>query len=141
MKQRTLAIIKPDSVEKQVIGDIIQRIQNAGFKILGMKYTRLTEAQAKAFYEVHKDKPFFESLVKYMTSGPVVPIALEKENAIEDFRKLIGSTDPAKAEEGTIRKLYGTNIERNAIHGSDSPENGKREVAFFFALSELVWNR
>jgi nucleoside diphosphate kinase (EC 2.7.4.6) len=141
MKQRTLAIIKPDSVEKQVIGDIIQRIQNAGFKILGMKYTRLTEAQAKAFYEVHKDKPFFESLVKYMTSGPVVPIALEKENAIEDFRKLIGSTDPAKAEEGTIRKLYGTNIERNAIHGSDSPENGEREVAFFFALSELVWNR
>jgi nucleoside-diphosphate kinase len=141
MKQRTLAIIKPDSVEKQVIGDIIQRIQNAGFKILGMKYTRLTEAQAKAFYEVHKDKPFFESLVKYMTSGPVVPIALEKENAIEDFRKLIGSTDPAKAEVGTIRKLYGTNIERNAIHGSDSPENGEREVAFFFALSELVWNR
>jgi len=141
MKQRTLAIIKPDSVEKHVIGDIIQRIQNAGFKILGMKYTRLTEAQAKAFYEVHKDKPFFESLVKYMTSGPVVPIALEKENAIEDFRKLIGSTDPAKAEEGTIRKLYGTNIERNAIHGSDSPENGEREVAFFFALSELVWNR
>jgi nucleoside-diphosphate kinase len=141
MKQRTLAIIKPDSIEKQVIGDIIQRIQNAGFKILGMKYTRLTEAQAKAFYEVHKDKPFFESLVKYMTSGPVVPIALEKENAIEDFRKLIGSTDPAKAEEGTIRKLYGTNIERNAIHGSDSPENGEREVAFFFALSELVWNR
>ena len=141
MKQRTLAIIKPDSVEKQVIGDIIQRIQNAGFKILGMKYTRLTEAQAKAFYEVHKDKPFFESLVKYMTSGPVVPIALEKENAIEDFRKLIGSTDPTKAEEGTIRKLYGTNIERNAIHGSDSPENGEREVAFFFALSELVWNR
>jgi len=141
MKQRTLAIIKPDSVEKQVIGDIIQRIQNAGFKILGMKYSRLTEAQAKAFYEVHKDKPFFESLVKYMTSGPVVPIALEKENAIEDFRKLIGSTDPAKAEEGTIRKLYGTNIERNAIHGSDSPENGEREVAFFFALSELVWNR
>ncbi|ROL60687.1 nucleoside-diphosphate kinase [Bacteroidetes/Chlorobi group bacterium MS-B_bin-24] len=141
MKQRTLAIIKPDSVEKQVIGDIIQRIQNAGFKILGMKYTRLTEAQAKAFYEVHKDKPFFESLVKYMTSGPVVPIALEKENAIEDFRKLIGITDPAKAEEGTIRKLYGTNIERNAIHGSDSPENGEREVAFFFALSELVWNR
>jgi nucleoside-diphosphate kinase len=141
MKQRTLAIIKPDSIEKQVIGDIIQRIQNAGFKILGMKYTRLTEAQAKAFYEVHKDKPFFESLVKYMTSGPVVPIALEKENAIEDFRKLIGSTDPAKAEVGTIRKLYGTNIERNAIHGSDSPENGEREVAFFFALSELVWNR
>jgi len=140
MIQKTLAIIKPDSVEKQVIGDIIQRIQNAGFKILGMKYTRLTESQAKAFYEVHKDKPFFESLVKYMTSGPVVPIALEKENAIEDFRKLIGSTDPAKAEDGTIRKLYGTNIERNAIHGSDSPENGEREVAFFFALSELVWN-
>ncbi len=140
MKQKTLAIIKPDAVEKGVIGDIIQKIQEAGFKILGMKYIRLSVPQAKAFYNIHKDKPFYNDLVKYMTSGPVVPIALEKNNAIEDFRKLIGSTDPAKAEEGTIRKLYGTNIERNAIHGSDSPENGEREVLFFFSLSELILN-
>lgn len=140
MKQKTLAIIKPDSVEKGVIGEIIKRIENAGFKILGMKFTKLTVEQAQAFYEIHKEKPFFNDLVKYMTSGPIVPIALEKENAVEDFRKLIGSTDPAKAEEGTIRKLYGTNIERNAIHGSDSPENGEKEVLFFFSLSEIVNN-
>ncbi|MGB9770585.1 MAG: nucleoside-diphosphate kinase [Candidatus Kapaibacteriota bacterium] len=140
MLQRTLAIIKPDSVEKRVIGEIIRRIEEAGFKILAMKYTRLNEKQAMAFYEIHKDKPFYFDLVKYMTSGPIVAIALEKGNAVEDFRKLIGSTDPAKAEEGTIRKLYGTNIERNAIHGSDSPENGEKEVLFFFSKSELVYN-
>ncbi|MGB9912300.1 MAG: nucleoside-diphosphate kinase, partial [Candidatus Kapaibacteriota bacterium] len=131
---------KPDSVEKRVIGEIIRRIEEAGFKILAMKYTRLNEKQAMAFYEIHKDKPFYFDLVKYMTSGPIVAIALEKGNAVEDFRKLIGSTDPAKAEEGTIRKLYGTNIERNAIHGSDSPENGEKEVLFFFSKSELVYN-
>lgn len=140
MVQKTLAIIKPDSVEKGVIGEIISKIENAGFKILAMKYTKLSVEQAKAFYEIHKDKPFFNDLVKYMTSGPIVPIALEKVNAVEDFRKLIGSTDPAKAEEGTIRKLYGTNIERNAIHGSDSPENAEREVLFFFSISEIVHN-
>ncbi len=138
MVQRTLAIIKPDSVEKKVIGDIVKRIEEAGFKILGLKLTRLTENQAKAFYEIHKDKPFYNDLVKYMTSGPIVPIALEKENAVEDFRKLIGNTDPAKAEKGTIRNIYGTNIERNAIHGSDSPENGEKEVLFFFSLCELL---
>ncbi|MEJ5285729.1 MAG: Nucleoside diphosphate kinase [Candidatus Kapaibacterium sp.] len=138
MKQKTLAIIKPDAVEKSAIGEIIRRIEEAGFKILAMKYTRLTKSQAMAFYEVHKEKPFYNDLVKYMTSGPIVPIALEKENAVEDFRKLIGSTDPTKAEEGTIRKLFGTNIERNAIHGSDSAENGEREVLFFFSKSELV---
>ncbi|MFN3781576.1 MAG: nucleoside-diphosphate kinase [Candidatus Kapaibacteriota bacterium] len=136
--QRTLAIIKPDSVEKKVIGDIVRRIEEGGFKILALKLTRLTENQAKAFYEIHKDKPFYNELVKYMTSGPIVPIALEKENAVEDFRKLIGNTDPAKAEKGTIRNIYGTNIERNAIHGSDSPENGEKEVLFFFSHSELL---
>lgn len=141
MLQKTLAIIKPDAVEKRVIGEIIRRIEDAGFKILAMKYTRLTENQAMAFYEIHEDKPFYNDLVKYMTSGPIVPIALEKENAVEDFRKLIGSTDPAKAEEGTIRKLFGTNIERNAIHGSDSPENGEKEVLFFFSRSEIVYNK
>lgn len=138
MIQRTLAIIKPDSVEKQVIGDIIKRIEEAGFKILALKLTRLTENQAKTFYEIHKNKPFYNDLVNYMTSGPIVPIALEKENAVEDFRKLIGNTDPAKAEKGTIRSIYGTNIERNAIHGSDSPENGVKEILFFFPQSELV---
>lgn len=138
MIQRTLAIIKPDSVEKKVIGDIISLIEKAGFKILGLKFIKLTEKQAQTFYEIHKERPFFNDLVKYMTSGPILPIALEKENAIDDFRKLIGATDPAKAEQGTIRKLFGTNIERNAIHGSDSPENGLREAAFFFSESELA---
>lgn len=138
MIQRTLAIIKPDSMERMVIGDIISLIEKAGFKILGLKFIKLTDKQAQAFYEIHKERPFFNDLVKYMTSGPIIPIALEKENAIDDFRKLIGATDPAKAEQGTIRKLFGTNIERNAIHGSDSTENGLREVAFFFSESELV---
>lgn len=138
MVQKTLAIIKPDAVRQNVIGEIIARIEKSGFKILGLKYIHLTEQQAKAFYEVHKERPFYSDLVKYMTSGPIVPIALEKENAIEDFRKLIGATDPQKAEEGTIRKLYGTNIEQNAIHGSDSAENGEREVQFFFPLCDIV---
>ncbi|MGQ9819708.1 MAG: nucleoside-diphosphate kinase [Candidatus Kapaibacteriales bacterium] len=136
--QRTLAIIKPDAVENRVIGDIISIIEKAGFKILGLKFIKLSEKQAQAFYEIHRERPFFNDLIKYITSGHIIPIALEKENAIEDFRKLIGATDPFKAEEGTIRKLYGTNIERNAIHGSDSPENGLREVAFFFSQSEIV---
>lgn len=138
MIQKTLAIIKPDSFEKKVIGNIISLIEKEGFKILGLKFIQLTEKQAQAFYKIHREKLFFNDLVKYMTSGPIIPIALEKENAIDDFRKLIGATDPAKAEQGTIRKLFGTNIERNAIHGSDSPENGLREVAFFFSERELV---
>lgn len=140
MIQRTLAIIKPDSTQKKFIGEIITRIEQAGFKILALKYTKLNENQAKAFYSVHKDRPFFNDLIKYMTCGPIVPIALEKENAIEDFRKLIGATDPEKAEDGTIRKLFGTNIEQNAIHGSDSLENGVREIAFFFCESEIIAN-
>ncbi len=138
MLERTLAIIKPDAVEKKAIGEIIHRIEQSGFNILGLKLIKLTESQAKAFYEVHKEKPFYQDLVKYMTSGKVVVIALEKDNAVEDFRKLIGNTDPNKAEEGTIRKLFGENIERNAIHGSDSKENGEREVAFFFSKFELL---
>lgn len=136
--EKTLAIIKPDAVELKTIGDIISRISQAGFKILGLKMLRLTKEQAQAFYEIHKERPFYKDLVNYMTSGPIVPIALEKENAVEDYRKFIGSTDPLKADEGTIRKLYGTSIERNAVHGSDSVENGKNEVAFFFSRSELV---
>ena len=138
MKQRTLAIIKPDAVKKNVIGEIIAMITNAGFNILAMRMTKLSVAQASAFYEVHKERPFYGELVDYMTSGKVVAIALEKENAIEDYRKLIGSTDPKEAAEGTVRKLYGESKSFNAVHGSDSAENGIREIGFFFPESEIV---
>ncbi len=138
MKNRTLAIIKPDAVAKNVIGEIIAKITQAGFKVLGVKLTKITPAIAGSFYEVHKERSFYGELIAYMTSGAIVPIALEKENAVEEFRKLIGATDPLKADEGTIRKLFGTGIEANAIHGSDSDENAEREIAFFFSTSELV---
>jgi len=141
MIERTLCIIKPDAVEKDVAGNIIAMIQKAGFKILAMKMTRLTPAQAGAFYEIHKERPFYQDLINYMISGPIIPIALEKENAVEDYRVFIGSTNPENAAEGTVRKLYGESIERNAVHGSDSPENGKIEVAFFFSRAELVANQ
>lgn len=138
MKEKTLAIIKPDAVKKRVIGEIIAKIQTAGFEILGLKMIKISKEQAGAFYEIHKERPFYNDLVNYMSSGPIVVIALEKENAIEDYRKLIGNTNPEKAEEGTIRKLYGTNIEANAVHGSDSVENGEKEVIFFFSRNELT---
>jgi nucleoside-diphosphate kinase len=138
MKERTLAIIKPDAVRKNVIGEITAMITKAGFEILGMRMTKLTFSQASAFYEVHKERAFYNDLVDYMCSGKVVVIALEKENAIEDYRKLIGATDPKEAAEGTVRKLFGESKSFNAVHGSDSAENGKREVAFFFAESDLV---
>ncbi len=140
MNNRTLAIIKPDGVEKNLIGQIITKINEAGFKIKAIKMTRLTKESAGGFYEVHKERPFFNDLLKYMTSGPCVPIALEKENAVADFRKLIGATDPAKAEAGTIRKLYAENVERNIIHGSDSDENAKLEISHFFSRKELLEN-
>jgi nucleoside-diphosphate kinase len=135
--QRTLCIIKPDAVRKNVQGSIIQRLTDAGFKILGMKMIRLTEEMGKKFYEVHKERPFYGELVSFMISGPVVVIALEKENAVADYRKLIGATDPAEAEEGTIRKLFADSKSENAVHGSDSEENGKTEVGFFFDETEL----
>lgn len=138
--ERTLAIIKPDAVKKNVIGEIIAKITGAGFKVLALKLTRISSAQAGKFYEVHKERPFYGELVEYMTSGAIVPIALEKENAVEDFRKLIGSTDPLQADEGTIRKLYGESKAVNAIHGSDSPENGLIEIGFFFSTSEVTAN-
>ena len=138
MAERTLAILKPDCLEKNIHGKVIQQIIDAGFKIIGMKLVHLTSASAKKFYEVHKERPFYNSLVIYMTSGPVLPMALEKENAVEDFRRLIGATDPAKAEEGTIRKLYAESIERNIIHGSDSPENAVKEISHFFREEDLV---
>ena len=120
MSNKTLAIIKPDAVNNEYAGEIIDKIIKAGFKIKAMKMTRLTVDSAEGFYAIHKERPFFGELVEYMTSGPCIPMALEKENAVEDYRKLIGATDPAKADEGTIRKLYAKNIQFNAVHGSDS---------------------
>jgi nucleoside-diphosphate kinase len=136
--ERTLAILKPDCVRKKLQGEVIARIQRAGFTVLGMKQIRLSKEVAGAFYAVHKARPFYSGLVEFMTSGPCVPIALEKENAVADFRTLIGATDPKEALEGTIRKLFADNKGENIVHGSDSPDNGKIEVAFFFAEAELV---
>jgi len=137
---RTLAILKPDCVQKELIGKVIQKINEEGFKILGMKMVKLTHDSASGFYEIHKERPFFNDLLTYMTSGPCVPIALEKENAVADFRKLIGATNPENAEEGTIRKLYAESIEKNIVHGSDSDENAKIEIAHFFSRKELLEN-
>lgn len=136
--ERTLAILKPDCVQKNLQGEVLARTQKAGFKVLGMKMIRMTPEVAGAFYAVHKGQPFYDGLVEFMSSGPCVPIALEKENAVADFRTLIGATDPKDAAEGTIRKLFADNKGENIVHGSDSPENGKIEVAFFFSASELV---
>jgi nucleoside-diphosphate kinase len=136
--ERTLAILKPDCVEKKIQGKVIQQILDAGFNVKGMRLLQLTDDSAKKFYEVHKDRPFYNDLVAYMTSGPVIPMCLEKDNAVNDFRKLIGATNPANAEEGTIRKLYAESIERNIVHGSDSPENAKKEIAHFFNSNDLV---
>lgn len=140
MSNKTLAIIKPDAVSDNHVGEIISMISKAGFKIKALKMMKLTEDAAKAFYEIHKDKPFYGELVEYMTSGPCVPIALEKENAVEDYRKLIGATNPANAAEGTVRKLYAKSVQYNAVHGSDSDENAAREIAFFFSSKELIEN-
>lgn len=134
----TLAILKPDSVEAGNAGNILAHLQKEGFTIRGLRMLRLTETQAKAFYEVHKERPFYGSLVEFMTSGPVIPVALERENAVAHLRQVMGATDVSKAEEGTIRKAYGTSIERNAIHGSDSPENAAIELSFFFSRTELL---
>lgn len=138
MKERSLAILKPDCLEKKVQGKVIQHILDAGFTIKGMRLMQLTEDSAKKFYAVHKERPFYGDLVTYMTSGPVIPICMEKDNAVADFRKLIGATNPQNAEEGTIRKMYADSIERNIVHGSDSPENAKNEIAHFFKVSDLV---
>lgn len=140
MTNRTLAIIKPDAVKNNYIGQIVTKITEAGFKIKGIKMSRLTKDSAGGFYAVHKARPFYVELVNFMSSGPCVPIALEKENAVEDFRKLIGATDPSKAEEGTIRKLFATSLGENAIHGSDSDENAAIEIAHFFSRKELLEN-
>lgn len=136
--QRTFAIIKPDAVAKGYTGEIIAMIEKAGFKILGLKRVRLSNAQAQGFYAVHKERPFFQGLVTFMTEGPVVVLALEKENAIADWRALMGATNPANAAEGTIRKQFAENIERNAVHGSDAPETAAVEIPFFFSTAELL---
>ena len=138
MTERTLTIIKPDSVEKGNVGAIIAHLEREGFRIVAARMMHLTEAQARAFYEVHRERPFYDDLVAYMTSGPVWPMALERENAVAYLREVMGATNPAEAAEGTIRKLYGESIERNAIHGSDSPENAAKEITFFFPRTELV---
>jgi len=138
--ERTLTILKPDCVRKKLIGDVTKQIQEAGFTILAMKMTRLTPDTAAGFYAVHKERPFFGELCEFMSSGPCVPMILEKENAIEDFRTLIGATNPEEAAEGTIREQFADSVGENIIHGSDSAENGKKESAYFFSESEVVAN-
>ena len=135
--QRTFSIIKPDAVIKGVTGDILAMLQHAGFTVLGMKMLEITKSQAEGFYAVHASRPFFESLTKFMSSGPIVVMALEKENAISDLRKLMGATDPAKADAGTIRKKHAASIEANAIHGSDGEDTARFELSYFFAGYEL----
>ncbi|MDH3622744.1 MAG: nucleoside-diphosphate kinase [Myxococcales bacterium] len=130
--ERTLSIIKPDAVEQNNIGNILAMIQGAGLKIIGMRMLHLSRAQAEGFYEVHKDRPFFGELVEFMTRGPVVVSVLESDDAVARYRNLMGATDPVEADKGTIRKAYGTDIGENACHGSDSVENAKIEVGYFF---------
>lgn len=132
----TFTMIKPDAVKNGHIGSILKMITDADFRIVAMKFTRMSAAKAGKFYDIHKERPFYGELVEFMTSGPIVAAVLEKTNAVEDFRKLIGATDPAKAEPGTIRKLYATSLGENAVHGADSDENALREAGFHFATSE-----
>jgi len=138
--ERTLAILKPDCIKKNVAGQVIARIEKAGFRILGLKMVRLTKETAGGFYAVHRERPFFADLVTLMSSGKCVSIALEKENAVADFRKLIGATDPKDAEPGTIRRDFASSKGENIVHGSDSPENGQNEIAFFFSEKEIIEN-
>jgi len=136
MVTKTLMMIKPDAVQNGYIGNILEKVTSAGFKIKALKLTQLTKSDAEAFYEIHKEGPFFGELVAFMTRGPIVAAVLEKENAVSDFRSLIGATNPAEAAEGTLRKLYATSMGENALHGSDSDENAALEAAFHFASRE-----
>jgi nucleoside-diphosphate kinase len=138
---RTLAIIKPDAVASGYAGKILAHLQERGFRVLGMRMTRLSQMQAGEFYAVHRERPFYAELVDFMISGPVIPVALESENAVAKLREVIGATDPAGAAEGTVRKLYAESKGRNAIHASDSEENAANEIAFFFAEADLVATR
>ena len=136
--ERTLSIIKPDGVEKNIIGEIISRFEKAGLRIAGMKMLHLSKEQAEGFYYVHRDKPFFDSLVEFMTSGPCVVMVVEGEDAISRVRELMGATDPSKAAPGTIRRDFATDIEKNTIHGSDSSESASFEIPYFFSTVEIV---
>ncbi len=138
MMERTLAIVKPNAVSKNHIGAIVSAFEESGLRVVGLRQLRLRQEQAEAFYEVHRGKPFYPELVAFMTSGPVVAIALEGPNAVESGRATMGATDPAKAKPGTIRARFGESMTQNAVHGSDSPENARREIAFFFSDTELV---
>ena len=136
--ERTLSIIKPDATARNITGKIVDKLESVGLRVVAQKRARWSEADAQKFYEVHKERPFYNDLVAFMTSGPCIPIALERDNAVPYLREVMGATNPEEAAEGTIRKLYATNIERNAIHGSDSPENAAIEIAYFFAGAEIV---
>jgi nucleoside-diphosphate kinase len=136
--QRTFSIIKPDAVHNGLAGKVLSSLEEAGFKIAGLRMVHLSQQEAETFYGVHKERPFFSGLVKFMTSGPVVVMALEREDAVLKLREVMGATNPANAAEGTIRKLYAESIERNAIHGSDSPENAAIELAFFFRGTDFL---
>ena len=138
--ERTLAILKPDCVRKNLVGDVLRRIQEAGFRIRALKMLRLTKKEAEGFYAVHEGKPFFDDLTDFMSSGPCVPVVLEKDNAVADYRTLIGATDPSEAEGGTIRADFADSVGQNIVHGSDSPENGRLEAAYFFPEHEIVAN-
>jgi len=136
--ERTFAIIKPDAVERNIIGSILAKIESAGFIVIGLKRIQLTKVQAMGFYHVHKDRPFYEDLCSYMARGPVVALVLEKENAISDWRALMGATNPADAKEGTIRKDFGLSLGENSVHGSDSADSAAYEIPYFFNALELV---
>jgi nucleoside-diphosphate kinase len=136
--ERTFAIIKPDAVARGVSGQILAAVEGAGFRIAGLKKLRMSREQAEGFYAVHKERPFFAGLIRFMTEGPAIVMVLEKENAIQDWRTLMGATNPEKAADGTIRKRFATDIERNCVHGSDAPETASQEIPFFFATAELL---
>ena len=136
--QRTFSIVKPDAVAAGQAGEILAMILKAGFKVVGLRMTRLTETQAQGFYAVHRERPFFGGLVKFMTEGPIIVMALEREDAILRLREVMGSTNPANAADGTVRKRFAANIERNCIHGSDAPETAETELRFFFSTAELI---
>jgi len=138
--ERTLAILKPDCVRKELVGEVLRRIQNAGFRLQALKMIRMSKEEAEGFYAVHEDKPFFDDLTDFMSGGPCIPVVLEKEHAIEDFRTLIGATDPDEAEDGTIRSDFADSIQENIVHGSDAPETAANETAYFFAEHEIVAN-
>ena len=138
MIQQTLSIIKPDGVRQNVIGSVLARIEETGFRIVALRMIQLSKRQAEGFYAVHKSRPFFDSLTDFMSSGPSIVLVLEKDNAIEDLRRLMGATDPAKAEKGTLRKDFATSVEANVIHGSDSAESAAIEIPYFFTKLQLI---